>query len=124
LNPALVRLDGLAELEASDSISVAGNESLVELLLPSLGNVGTLSITGHASLASVGLPVLSSAGNLTVADNLVLTTLGTLDALTEVDSLIIAGNPMLPQCFVDELDERLMACSSTCGGNDTTALCE
>jgi hypothetical protein len=49
--------------------------------------------------------------------------MGTLDSLLSVEMLVIAGNPMLPQCFVDELDQRLMACNMSCGGNDMTATC-
>jgi hypothetical protein len=60
--------------------------------------------------------------SLTIASNDVLSSLGALDELATVGSLTIAGNPALPQCFVDELDARLMACGS-CAGNDTTATC-
>jgi hypothetical protein len=37
--------------------------------------------------------------------------------------LVIAGNPMLPQCFVDQLDLRLQACNMSCGGSDAVASC-
>jgi hypothetical protein len=47
---------------------------------------------------------------------------GTLDALTSLDSLVFASNASFPQCFVDALDARLMACTA-CMGNDTTATC-
>ena len=71
----------------------------------------------------MSLPVLTSAESFTVAGNQSLETLGTLNALLSVGTLTIAGNPRLPQCFVDALDLRLMACNMSCGGNDMTAVC-
>jgi hypothetical protein len=119
----LWEIGGLTELEETRNLTVSGNTGLVDTSFPSLTNVESLTITGNDAVESVSLPVLASAESFTVAGNQTLVTLGTLDALMSVGSLIIGGNPRLPQCFVDALDARLMACNMTCSGNDTTAVC-
>jgi hypothetical protein len=113
-NTALVEFGGLSDLEECGSFLAAGN-GLTALALPSLARAGSLSITGHAALLAIDLPVLTS-----VETSL---TVGTLDALESVGTLIIAGNAAFPQCFVDALDARLSACNASCGGNDETATC-
>jgi hypothetical protein len=91
-----------------------------------LAAVDTLGITGNGGLGSAALPALETVTqSLTVAGNPVLTTLGTLDALTDVESMFITQNPMLPQCFVDALDERLGSpCGGNCMDNDASASCD
>jgi hypothetical protein len=123
-NIGLTELGGLTELEHSDNLTISSNPSLRSLPLPSLRTAGLLSITSHAELHSVSLPSLATAENLTIAGNLSLTSLGALTTLTEVANLAIAENPKLPQCFVDELDQRLRACNMTCSGNDDAAACD
>jgi hypothetical protein len=122
-NTALVDLVGLSELEECGSCLAAGN-GLTSLALPSLTRADSLSITGHSALVAVSLPALTTIDtSLTIASNPALETLGTLDALTSVNTLTIAGNTSLPQCFVDGLDARLSACNASCGGNDESATC-
>ena len=123
-NAALSELAGLTDLENATSLTVASNPSLATLSLPGLLEAGSLSITANEVLASVSLPLLERAQTLTIAENQTIASVGTLDALVDVGLLIIAGNPMLPQCFVDALDERLGACNMSCSGNDTSAVCE
>ena len=91
--------------------------------LRGLVRAGSLTITANNTLGELDLSALTTVENLTIAGNEALTSLGDLDALTSVGMLVIAGNTMLPQCRVDELDERLMACNMSCGGNDDTAMC-
>jgi hypothetical protein len=105
------------------TVTVASNPGITSVAFPGLLEVGSLSITSNPLLASVGLPLLASAENLTIAGNEELTTVGTLSELSDAGQLIIAGNPKLPQCFVDALDERLMACNKSCSGNDANATC-
>ena len=119
----LWEIGGLTELEETRNLTVSGNTGLLDASFPSLAHVESLTITGNDAVESVSLPVLVSAESFTIAGNQSLETVGTLDALMSVGSLIIAGNPRLPQCFVDALDARLGACNMTCGGNDTTAVC-
>jgi hypothetical protein len=123
-NPVLAEIGGLTDLRVSDGFTVAVNPALQTIILPSLTEVTALTITSNGSLASVSMPSLETAESLTIAENQMLTTVGRLDALTSVGMLIMTGNPMLPQCFVDQLDLRLRACNMTCGGNDRTATCE
>jgi hypothetical protein len=122
-NTALVDLVGLSDLEECGNFLAAGN-GLTSLALPSLTRADSLSITGHSALVAVSLPELTTIDTaLTIASNPALETLGTLDALTSVNTLTIAGNTSLPQCFVDALDARLSACNASCGGNDESATC-
>jgi hypothetical protein len=122
-NALLAALDGLTELEEAMAITVASNASIGAVAFPGLLSTGALSITSNLYLETVALPSLASAENLTIAGNPELTSVGTLSELSEVGLLVIGGNPKLPQCFVDALDARLMACDMSCGGNDTTATC-
>jgi hypothetical protein len=122
-NPALTEIGGFNDLEVAQNLTVASNPALMSAVFPALRVGGSLSITGNELLESVSLPALGTAQTLTIAGNPVLETVGTLDSLTSVDLLIIAGNSQLPQCFVDALDARLMACDMSCGGNDMTAVC-
>lgn len=122
-NPVLDEIGGLADLEESDNITIASNPEISSVSLPALTSVGSFTITANAMLASLSLPELATVENFTIAGNDVLTSLGDLDSLLSVGMLTIAGNPMLPQCAVDELDQRLMACNASCGGNDMTAVC-
>jgi len=122
-NELLAEIDGLTELQQATSITVASNASLGSASFPNLVGVGSFSITSHPVLASVGLPLLESAENLTISGNQTLSTVGTLEALGDVGVLVISSNPMLPQCVVDALDARLMACDMSCDGNDVSATC-
>jgi hypothetical protein len=122
-NALLAEIGGLTELEQAISITIASNVSLVSASFPNLLGVGSFSITTNPVLASIGLPLLASAENLTISGNDELLTVGTLSELDDVGSLIISGNPKLPQCFVDALDARLMACDMSCVGNDASATC-
>jgi hypothetical protein len=122
-NPVLSEIGGFNDLAETQNLTVASNPALLSAVFPALRIGGSLSITGHQLLESVSLPALESAQTLTIAGNPELETVGTLDSLVSVDTLIIAGNAQLPQCFVDALDARLMACNMSCGGNDMTAVC-
>jgi len=123
-NPVLGAIGGLRDLEEVVACTVVGNPLLGTLELPGLVRADNLTITSHTTLTTISLPVLATVDSyFTIASNDALTSLGTLDALTSVGMLTIAGNPALPQCFVDELDARLMACNASCGGNDMTATC-
>ncbi|HEX6276949.1 MAG TPA: hypothetical protein VFZ53_28105 [Polyangiaceae bacterium] len=122
-NALLAALDGLTELEQAMAITIASNAAIAEVSLPGLLGAGSLSITSNPALETVALPLLASAENLTIAGNAELTSVGTLSELTDVGLLVIAGNVKLPQCSVDALDARLMACDMSCGGNDTSATC-
>jgi hypothetical protein len=122
-NALLSELGSLTELEQAMSITVASNPSIVSAAFPNLLGVGTFSITSNPLLTTVGLPLLESAENLSIAGNEALLTVGTLSALDDVGLLVISSNPKLPQCFVDALDTRLMACNMSCSGNDASATC-
>jgi hypothetical protein len=122
-NALLAEIGGLTELEQAMSITVASNPSLASASFPSLLGAGSFSITSNPVLVGVALPLLESAENLTISGNEALSTVGTLSALGEVGLLVISSNPKLPQCFVDALDARLMACDMSCSGNDASATC-
>jgi hypothetical protein len=122
--PALTTIGGFADLEDCGSCTFVGNPLLQSIELPSLARADYITITGLAGLTSLSFPSLGTVtSSFVIASNEVLTSLGNLDALMTVGALTIAGNPALPQCLVDELDERLMACNDSCGGNDTNAVC-
>ena len=121
-NAALTTFEAFAELEDVQNLTLAANLLLESVELPALTDAASINVTTNDALESIGLPALTTAGGITIASNMALTDLGTLEALTDVDSLLIAGNPMLPQCFVDALDARLQACTA-CQGNDATAVC-
>jgi len=123
VNGALKTLGGLEDLEEVGNFTLSTNPLLETCVLPSLTTVESLSITSHQSLTSVDISKLASADVLTIAANDLLSTIGDVDALMSVSMLVITGNPALPQCEVDALDARLMACGSSCGGNDPAATC-
>lgn len=124
-NPALTELGGLQKLEAVGNITVASNEALGTLQLPALETAETMSITGHAQLAALSLPALRTVSlNLTIAANPSLLTLGDTDAWVSVGAMIITDNASLPQCEVDALDARLIACGGSCALNDAEATCD
>jgi hypothetical protein len=121
-NPGLLEIGGLAELEAARNLTVASNDSLVTALFPALEEVETATLTGNNALRTANFDKLETiTQTMAIASNPVLTDIGTLGALTNVASLTISGNAMLPQCFVDEVGERVATC--TCTGNDTEATC-
>jgi hypothetical protein len=62
--------------------------------------------------------------NLTIAVNPSLLTLGDTEGWGSVGAMIITDNTSLPQCEVDELDARLMACGGSCALNDPDATCD
>lgn len=62
--------------------------------------------------------------NLTIAGNPLLATLGDTSSWRSVAAMIITDNPKLPQCEIDRLDERLMACDGSCALNDDAAVCD
>ena len=121
-NDALTTFGAFAELVDVQNLTLAANMLLESVELPALTDATSINVTTNAALESIELSALTTAGGITIASNMALTDIGTLEALTDVDSLLIAGNPMLPQCFVDALDARLQACTA-CQGNDTTAVC-
>jgi len=146
-NAVLENVDGLGYLQGANSVTIVNSPALTEVRLPLLEEcsacifsanpalvtlvlndlmwAGDLSIAAHGALTTVSLPHLYDvARSFTVADNAVLSNIGTLDDLETVGSLSIQGNPALPQCFVDALDARLMACNTSCTGNDPTATCD
>jgi hypothetical protein len=121
-NPSMTELGGLEKLESCDGLTVANNAVLERLGFPLLETAQAITITTHPLLESISLPALETAGSLTIAQNDVLTDVGSLESLTSLESLVFAANASFPQCEVDALDARLMACTS-CAGNDTTATC-
>jgi hypothetical protein len=121
-HPGLLEIGGLAELEATRNLTVASNDSLVTALFPALEEVETATLSGNSLLTTANFDKLETiTQTMAIVSNPVLTDVGTLGALTNVAGLTISGNPMLPQCFVDEVAERVDAC--TCTGNDTEATC-
>jgi hypothetical protein len=121
-NDALTTFGAFAELESASALTVASNLRLESIELGALLTAASLTVTNNDSLRTLDLESLTEAGTLTVVSNVTLTDVGTLEALTEVETLVIAGNPLLPQCFVDELEARLRACTA-CEGNDAAAVC-
>ena len=146
-NPRLNRADAFASLlgvvdftlAANDSVtivsapgleflrgalSVTSNPSLDELVFDQLGRVARdVSIVGNSVLSVVDVSLLQTVGgSLNVSENPELETL-VLNSIDSVGELNINGNPKLPQCQVDALDESLEACSQ-CEGNDEDASCD
>ncbi len=123
-NAALTEIGGLTDLDDAESINLFQNPLLATCAFPNLSTTRYLTIVMNDALRTVSLPALHTvSGQLTLSENSALEDVGTLDALTYAGELTILRNPMLPQCFVDALDARLMSCSR-CDQNDTSATCD
>jgi hypothetical protein len=119
--------DGLSTLELPKLKTVGqaqltSDDALEMLELPALTEAATWLVAGNAVLESISLDALSSIDSMTITGNASLRSIGSLGALMRIDSLIVAQNPRLPQCQVDAIDARLMACSP-CTDNDDRVAC-
>jgi hypothetical protein len=118
-NPSAIAL-AFTKLERAGSITVTSNASLENAALPALVEIeGDLTIASNASLPALTLRSLENVGgSMIVSSNDSLVSLGELARLQSVGMLTIGGNPSLSQCEVDDLAERLGACSAgSCTGN-------
>jgi hypothetical protein len=124
-NAALTQLGGLQTLEAVGMVTIASNQAITSVQLPALETAETLAFTGLNQLTTISLPELTTvSASLTIAANPLLGTLGDTDSWLAVESMIITDNPSLPQCEIDLLDARLMACGGSCAMNDASATCD
>jgi hypothetical protein len=124
-NAALTQLGGLQALEAVGMVTIASNQAITSVQLPALETAETLAFTGLSQLTTISLPQLTTiSASLTIAANPLLGTLGATDGWLAVESMTITDNASLPQCEVDLLDARLMACAGTCAMNDASATCD
>lgn len=121
-NMLLEDLGGIGHYDFIGTITVSKN--------PKVGSIqfaayewGALTITDNDGLASIDLGAIDDIRSLDIAENAVLTTL-LVGSSTDIESMSIRDNPMLPQCAVDALEARVMACGEArCTGNDETATC-
>jgi hypothetical protein len=123
-NTTLTEIGGLTDLFEAQNLDIHQNEMLETCDFPILENAGNLTVSANPNLESVSLPDLAYVfGTLTFTENWALKDVGTLDELESAGQLVIRLNPLLPQCFVDALGERLMTCVS-CELNDFNATCD
>lgn len=104
------------------SLTVAGNPNLDDLRFPNLISAGDVIVTSNQRLATLDLSSLSTVNTLSIAENEALRSIGSLEALVEVQALNITMNPELPQCSVDAIAERLECV--VCGDNAQDATCD
>jgi hypothetical protein len=112
-NPMLVELPSFPRLEVPsplrsnwemqivETYSVTDNASLQRIAVPRpFRRIGTLDITGNAQLGEIELTGLKTVDNLEIADNSALRQVG-LGILSEVSSLRVVRNPLLPPTTFD-----------------------
>jgi hypothetical protein len=85
-NPRLTTLGGLSSLTiVSGATSITNNVQLASIALPSASRLeGGLTISDNAALTSILLQSLQSVGNVTISRNNLLTSIGTMAAMTNV----------------------------------------
>ena len=123
-NDGLLGIGALADLRATNQLIVASNAALTRIDFPQLEVVDFVNVSDNSQLESVSFPRLTTVTELLgIFSNPMLVSLGALDQLTSVEAMNINTNAMLPQCLVNALDARLMACGS-CGDNNWTEPCD
>jgi hypothetical protein len=122
-NPALLSVSLTNLLGVGEAVSITSNSMLETIDLQALVTVdGSLTVADNFELLTIDLASLQSVPVLNVSGNPELTSLGTLQSLTDVGQMTIAGNASLPQCEVDAIEARLGACTA-CSNNDEQASC-
>lgn len=127
-------LSGLATIrEVTGSLQVIATGNLTSIELPVLKVIDGTNIPAGLEpllflslpdVVSIRLPLLQTVGgNVNISLNPSLMSIE-MDSLESVDTLQIGNNPMLPQCEVDAIVERVGASCSVCVGNDEAAVCD
>jgi len=135
-NPRLVRISGFDRVVAAESVSLKANARLRELHgFPRIQEAGTWEVVGHPLLvdwragpllstlgsfevrdcdgleALPGLPDLNRVGSVRIIDNISLSSVAGLTVSRSghptVDTLVVTGNPNLPDRATAQLLERL-----------------
>ena len=71
----------------------------------------------YGSLTSIG------EGGLDISGNPLLSDISGLGSLTSVDTVVVLGNPSLPECAVAELFTRVGGTLRVCTANDPNGTC-
>ncbi len=97
----------------------------ISIRLPALRTVNQLSVYGCPGVTEVDLDALETVGySIAFVGNENLATVHGLPSLMSVQYASFSSNPMLPQCEVDAILERLgLSCGLLCQGNDEQATC-
>lgn len=121
-NPALTRVAAPTLTELAFQLSVSNNAALTEIAMPRLQRLGAqLFVQSCPALTSLTFPALTSARVIGVVGNAALHVLA-FDALSQISTIDVSRNPVLPACKVEALFARLPGDHHQ-SGNDDTAMC-